>query len=344
MIDANPPHSDRSARVDPTANAEPAAPSPVRESPPTPPAIATAMTDIPSASPASPSRSAPTRKTRPASPILIRVKSESLGFKGFELTRRQVGWIASGVFHAVVLAALLVWVVPRSEEEFAKFRGSMGEGARDAFAFERYVGLDDPLLPPEPLQMDRIDTAIPQVRMTDDILTLDGPGGRVSGDSDLDGGQFGQTLFGGGVETVRGVAVRVGDPQFTLIWNTRVDIDLHVEEPGGSRIYWRDRRGAKGGELDVDNTSGFGPENIYWNDPQNPDRRGDGPPGEYVWRVHYYGAPGGLAVPTRWQVRVKHDGRVRVYSGTLRRPGEWSKAHKLLVDRPGSSSGPTTNR
>src|SRR5262245_22712977 len=31
-----------------------------------------------------------------------------------------------------------------------------------------------------------------------------------------------------GVEQVNGVGVKVGDPQFTLTWDTRADLDLHV--------------------------------------------------------------------------------------------------------------------
>ena len=65
-------------------------------------------------------------------------------------------------------------------------------------------------------------------------------------------------------ELVRGVAVKIGDPQFTLIWDTDADLDLHVIEPGGKEIYWEEPKGKQGGELDVDNTKGFGPENIYW--------------------------------------------------------------------------------
>ena len=68
-----------------------------------------------------------------------------------------------------------------------------------------------------------------------------------------------------GASSIRGVAVKVGDPQFTLIWNTDgVDLDLHVLEPSGKEIYWEEPKGIQGGELDVDNTKGFGPENVYW--------------------------------------------------------------------------------
>ena len=86
----------------------------------------------------------------------------------------------------------------------------------------------------------------------------------------------------------------MGDPQFTLIWNTDgVDLDLHVLEPGGKEIYWEDPKGSKGGELDVDNTKGFGPENIYWlvesDGPGSEKVKGPGPPGTYKWYVRVLG-------------------------------------------------------
>jgi len=51
----------------------------------------------------------------------------------------------------------------------------------------------------------------------------------------------------------------VGDPQFTLLWDTKADIDLHVIEPGGKEIFWNDPKGKFGGELDVDNIEGSAP-------------------------------------------------------------------------------------
>ena len=107
-----------------------------------------------------------------------------------------------------------------------------------------------------------------------------------------DGDGFGLARFGEGGELIRGVAVKVGDPQFTLIWNTDgVDLDLHVLEPGGKEIYWEEPKGKQGGELDVDNTKGFGPENIYWlvesEGPGSEKVKGPGPPGTYKWFVVY---------------------------------------------------------
>jgi hypothetical protein len=161
-----------------------------------------------------------------------------------------------------------------------------------------------------------------------------------------DGDGFGLARFGEGGELVRGVAVKVGDPQFTLIWNTDgVDLDLHVLEPGGKEIFWESPKGDHGGELDVDNTKGFGPENVYWlvesEGPGSKKVRGPGPPGTYRWFVVYWGGFGGIAKPTHWQVRVKHAGKVKVYDGKFRALNERSKIYTLKVDAPSTEASTT---
>ncbi|MEO6807707.1 MAG: hypothetical protein ABI353_01160 [Isosphaeraceae bacterium] len=153
-------------------------------------------------------------------------------------------------------------------------------------------------------------------------LNLGGPGAG-SGDG------FGVAKFGMGGENINGIAVKVGDPQFTLIWDSKGDLDLHVIEPGGSEIFWEDRFGKQGGELDVDDMDGFGPENVNYSGGS-----GKGPPGAYKWFVRYYGAYNGISLPTRWKVRVKHDGIVNTYKGAFRRIGEQSKTYTLTLDRP----------
>jgi hypothetical protein len=157
------------------------------------------------------------------------------------------------------------------------------------------------------------------------------------------GDGFGLARFGEGGESIRGVQVKVGDPQFTLLWDTPVDLDLHVIEPGGKEIYWEEPRGNRGGELDVDNTRGFGPENVYWLGPEDADgrrRKGQGPPGEYRWFVVYWGGFGGIPKPTRWKVRIKHAGKVSVVTGRFRALNERSRVYTLKVSPPEGDSPP----
>ena len=147
---------------------------------------------------------------------------------------------------------------------------------------------------------------------------------------------------------MRGVAVKVGDPQFTLIWDTDADLDLHVIEPGGKEIYWEEPKGNLGGELDVDNTKGFGPENIYWlvesEGPGSTKVRGPGPPGQYRWFVVYWGGFGGIPKVTKWQVRIKHAGRLTIVKGKFRALNERSRVYSLKVELADGGSQPTTSQ
>jgi uncharacterized protein YfaP (DUF2135 family) len=130
-----------------------------------------------------------------------------------------------------------------------------------------------------------------------------------------------------------------------LIWDTDADLDLHVIEPGGKEIYWEEPKGKQGGELDVDNTKGFGPENIYWLhlDPESGERvKGQGPPGEYKWFVVYWGGFGGIPKPTHWKVRIKHEGKVTVVNGKFKALNERSRIHTLEVSAPAGVAGEAT--
>jgi uncharacterized protein YfaP (DUF2135 family) len=77
-----------------------------------------------------------------------------------------------------------------------------------------------------------------------------------------------------------------GKPQVrmrvVLTWDTDgTDLDLHVISPDGDHVFYGHRVGSKGGALDVDVTTGYGPE-IYSNSaPQS---------GVYQIYVNYYGS------------------------------------------------------
>lgn len=74
-----------------------------------------------------------------------------------------------------------------------------------------------------------------------------------------------------------------GELKITLLWDFYSDIDLHVTQPNGRTISFRNSRDtATGGYLDVDNTVGGrnSAENVYWSNP---------PAGNYVVKLHYYG-------------------------------------------------------
>lgn len=66
-----------------------------------------------------------------------------------------------------------------------------------------------------------------------------------------------------------------------LSWDTDgTDLDLHVVTPDGEHIYYGNRTAASGAALDVDVTTGYGPEIISSPSPKN---------GTYLIYVNYYG-------------------------------------------------------
>ena len=246
------------------------------------------------------------------------------------------GWAYSIAAHALLLLILGLWYFGGRPSQVrtldSRILGSE-HGVEDGM--NALGGLDTPtkmpdLAPPTPATESTFTRIVPTEV---DPYPSAGFAGNTGNPGAGQGDGFGLARYGNGGEEVRGVKVQVGDPQFTLIWDSVADIDLHVIEPGGKEIYWNDRKGNRGGELDVDNTDGYGPENIYWMQ-QNPDGSrtlGPGPPGEYRWFVKYYGGNRGVPVATRWKVRIKHEGKAEVFQGRLNVPGAASKNYTLTV-------------
>ncbi len=260
------------------------------------------------------------------------------------------GWGTSLAIHALLLLVLAFWYFgPKfnSARPLSTRLAGSEMGVEDGLTITG--GLNTELaLPPTPVSTPE---PVPSALKPLDVTPLEpkvnvklSGSEKASAEGGLDnpnpgagsGDGFGLARFGQGGENIRGVEVKVGDPQFTLLWDTDADLDLHVIEPGGKEIYWEDPKGKEGlgGELDVDNTKGFGPENIYWlrDDGSGEDKvKGQGPPGEYKWFVVYWGGFGGIPKPTKWKVRIKHDGKVTVTSGRFRALNERSKVFTLTV-------------
>ena len=81
----------------------------------------------------------------------------------------------------------------------------------------------------------------------------------------------------------------------TLTWDAQPDVDLYVTDPTGSTSYWSELVTPDGGLLDIDDTTGYGPEHwtlttdnvVRWGEP-------------YTIRLHYYYGDG----PTSYNVTV----------------------------------------
>lgn len=87
----------------------------------------------------------------------------------------------------------------------------------------------------------------------------------------------------------------VGDGLFraTLTWNLPGDLDLHVVTPSGTVINYLSRTGG-GGSLDRDDTTGTGPENVFWTTAP--------PVGDYVVCV----IPYRISATTSFRLDVRH--------------------------------------
>jgi uncharacterized protein YfaP (DUF2135 family) len=128
----------------------------------------------------------------------------------------------------------------------------------------------------------------------------------------------------------------------TLTWNLNsTDLDLYVTQPDGETVWYRNLSSAIGGVLDVDNTSGFGPENYFISS-----EGGDSVlEGAYGVRLHYYDdAFADDETPTRtvtWRVVVllnegtEHERR-EIYGGNLSTANSGN-------DLPGSSGADWAN-
>jgi uncharacterized protein YfaP (DUF2135 family) len=113
-----------------------------------------------------------------------------------------------------------------------------------------------------------------------------------------------------------------------LSWDTDMtDLDLHVVSPDGQHVWYGNRVAGNGGALDVDVTSGFGPE-IYANPAPLP--------GIYNVYVNYYGAGQERGAITVAQVAVvENEGtpreKQRVFRVPMRKPGELTLVSSFVI-------------
>jgi hypothetical protein len=101
-----------------------------------------------------------------------------------------------------------------------------------------------------------------------------------------------------------------GDIKITLTWNNKVDLDLHVIDPNSEEISFENEQSASGGKLDMDNTEGYGPENIFW-------ENGKAIKGTYKVYVHFYDYGESSSNSSSYSVRVKYLGITQTFNGTV---------------------------
>lgn len=98
-----------------------------------------------------------------------------------------------------------------------------------------------------------------------------------------------------------------GDIQVNLTWDNETDLDLHVFDPIGNEVFYDNPNTSYGMTLDVDDTDGIGPENIYWN-MQN------APTGIYSVFVNFYD---GISVSSNYTVLISAFGITKKFTGTI---------------------------
>lgn len=97
-----------------------------------------------------------------------------------------------------------------------------------------------------------------------------------------------------------------------LSWDSDdTDLDLHVVTPDGGHSYYANRVLKNGGSLDVDVTTGFGPEIFSAPSPQN---------GTYLVYLNYYGGRSDKIITTATLTIISNEGRANEKKQSFRIP------------------------
>lgn len=118
----------------------------------------------------------------------------------------------------------------------------------------------------------------------------------------------------------------VGEITVTLVWQTTDDLDLHILEPGGEKIYYKNKVSSSGGRLDVDKNAG---EDLISNPIENVFYGSKPPRGKYGIYVHYYKKRGDYAVP--YVVYINIGGQQKQISGTHYRSGDTHTIDEFII-------------
>lgn len=122
-------------------------------------------------------------------------------------------------------------------------------------------------------------------------------------------------IVSGAIQTSEGLQqpqsnTAAGAVTVTLTWGAQPDVDLHVYEPTNYHVFYRSLVG-QFGELDLDDTSSFGPEHYVLSCSALRERAGA--VGRYRIGVNYYAGSGGETA----KVTVKTSGEERTFTKAL---------------------------
>ena len=133
-------------------------------------------------------------------------------------------------------------------------------------------------------------------------------------DSYLNGNQTGPMIVNSALSQANALEwptpqIGSGPISVTLTWGAERDVDLHVNEPNGSHVYYGNMWGSSG-YLDYDDVTSWGPEHYYVVDCENLAT------GRYGVGVNYYSGNG----PETAHVQVQAGDIIRDYSINLSAP------------------------
>lgn len=114
-------------------------------------------------------------------------------------------------------------------------------------------------------------------------------------------------------QRLKAANAKPGEVEIALLWQNTDDLDLHVVDPAGERIFFGHRRSNSGGELDVDrNVSELTTtpvEHVVW-------PTGTAPRGTYQVIVHHF-TDRGDSLATPFEVELLLDGEHKNYKGAV---------------------------
>lgn len=108
-----------------------------------------------------------------------------------------------------------------------------------------------------------------------------------------------------------------GDVQVLLNWNNYNDLDLCCTDPQGETVWFKNKRVASGGQLEIDMNVEYPDsktpiENIYW-------EPGGAPNGTYNVYLLYFRRHESAIDETPYKVKVKYEGKTEEYSGVIKK-------------------------
>lgn len=117
-------------------------------------------------------------------------------------------------------------------------------------------------------------------------------------------------------ERLQSAGAKAGELEIGLLWENRNDLDLHVVDPDGERIFYQRRFARSGGELDVDRNAGCSEnltakpvEHVVWPE-------GRTPLGKFQIYVDHY-QKCGSSDPTNFRVEIIMAGKSETLTGSI---------------------------